>query len=124
MSKEKFTPGEWGIEEHELSLLERGTVGFRIRTDSQIICAAYSSNLKYKSEMQANAALIAAAPEMYWNNEQILEELGQMIPAMLVVCAECSNMRCKNCRFAKVLKTASEMEMRIEKLQKKARGEQ
>lgn len=83
MTNEKFTPGEWRIEEHELSLLERGTVGFRIRTDSQIICAAYSSNLKDKPEMQANAALISAAPEMYRmldTTKQMFENLADVLP--------------------------------------------
>lgn len=61
---EKFTPGEWEVEEHELAVGNYAMVGFRIRTDSKIICAAKSNELKNKPEMQANAHLIAAAPEM------------------------------------------------------------
>lgn len=62
---EKFTPGKWEIEEHELSVKNCEMFGFRIKTDSKIICAANSNELKNKPEMRANAALIAAAPEMY-----------------------------------------------------------
>lgn len=123
MTNEKFTQGEWEIEEHELSVKNCEMFGFRIKTDSKIICAANSNELKNKPEMRANAYLIAAAPEMYRNNEQTLTELEQMIPAMLAVCADCQHRQCKVCRFAKVLKTASEMERRIEQVQKKARGE-
>lgn len=120
MSNEKFTPGEWGVFgnrnmlKHYIVLNPQKDV-----KEQKIIADVFCCG----GDVAANAYLIAAAPEMYRNNEQTLTELEQMIPAMLAVCADCNHKKCKVCQFAKVLKTASEMEMRIEQVQKKARGE-
>lgn len=120
MSNEKFTPGEWGVFgnknmlKHYIVLNPQKDV-----KEQKIIADVFCCG----GDVGANAALIAAAPEMYRNNEQTLTELEQMIPAMLAVCADCNHKKCKVCQFAKVLKTASKMEMRIEQVQKKARGE-
>lgn len=136
MSNEKFTPGEWTA---HLGIMEPTFVFVGREEDyddekTPIICELhFGIKKKYLGsrclnmddrEKQANAHLIAAVPVMYRNNEQTLTELEQMIPAMLAVCADCHNRNCKVCQFAKVLKTASEMERRIEQVQKKARGEQ
>ena len=91
---EKFTPGEWEVEEHELAVGNYAMVGFRIRTDSKIICAAKSNELKNKPEMQANAALIAAAPEMY-----------------------------RTLEFLRTILGAGSVSMEVDKVLKKARGE-
>ena len=99
---EKFTPGEWEVEEHELAVGNYAIVGFRIRTDSKIICAAKSNELKNKPEMQANAYLISAAPEMY----RLLEYLADGV------------------RFGGLQHTDRSLAAEIEKLLKKARGEE
>ena len=65
--KEKFTPGEWEIEEKEMSC------GSMFRYGFQVVCWGKHRRIAYmetgslgdKEEMQANAYLIAAAPEMY-----------------------------------------------------------
>lgn len=87
MSNEKFTPGEWEIEEHELSVKNCEMFGFRIKTDSKIICAANSNELKNKPEMQANAHLIAAAPEMY----RLLEQLHGTLERVPILQSEIEN---------------------------------
>lgn len=131
MSNEKFTQGEW---EDELNFND----GYNYRIwggpkkhrhgFALVLCNGRPGDTTYPQhcfeEAKANAALITSAPEMYRNNEQTLTELEQMIPAMLAVCADCNHKKCKVCQFAKVLKTASEMERRIEQVQKKARGEE
>ena len=99
---EKFTPGEWVVEEHELAVGNYAMVGFRIRTDSKIICAAQSNELKNKPEMQANAHLIAAAPEMY---------------ALLSIMVSPTIMMSENLRN-------DELRTAIEAVLKKARGEE
>jgi hypothetical protein len=98
---EKFTPGEWRIEEHELAVGNCEMFGFRIRAD-KIICAAQSNELKDKPEMQSNAALIAAAPEMY----HLLEYLADGV------------------RFGGLQHTDRSLAAEIENLLKKAKGEQ
>lgn len=108
---EKFTQGKWFVEDFNA-----------VNTADKNICRCIRMGMKTE-ETRANAYLIAVAPEMYRNNEQTLTELEQMIPAMLAVCADCTLKKCKVCRFAEVLKTASAMERRIETVQKKARGE-
>ena len=125
MSNEKFTPGEWhrAVNMSRNGKTARGFSPCRIKSAKGII-VAFTVPQKSRQEQIANTNLIAAAPEMYRNNEQTLTELEQMIPAMLAVCADCQHRQCKVCQFAKVLKTASEMERRIEQVQKKARGEE
>lgn len=119
MSSEKFTPGEWTVacNGNIVLVVVKGTEQENI---PDVVCSCGTNNI-YKRK---NAVFISVAPDMYRNNEQTLTELDQMIPAMLAVCAECNHRNCKICRFAKVLKTASEMERRIEQVQKKARGEE
>lgn len=120
MRNEKFTQGEW---EHCILGGESGYPYVFEKKSGEGIATVFIQQGDTENA-QANAALIAAAPEMYQNNEQTLTELEQMIPAMLAVCADCNHRNCKVCRFAKVLKTASEMERRIEQVQKKARGQE
>ena len=121
MSNEKFTQGEWYLGNP-----------FRHKDSKSEWCNLYADGEENPiavvllndgcGKTYHNDSLMKAAPEMYRNNEQTLTELEQMIPAMLAVCADCNHKKCKVCQFAKVLKTASEMEMRIEQVQKKARG--
>ena len=115
MREEKFTQGDWTVHEfyHEYSKQNLYNI-YWSKDGEEVAERVYS---------KADAHLMAASKEMYRNNEQTLTELEQMIPAMLAVCADCNHRKCKVCQFAKVLKTASEMEMRIEQVQKKARGE-
>lgn len=127
MSNEKFTQEPWEISDMSChDAMDNFTVCFHIGVSStgEMIADCQSDNKADYERVKANAHLIKAAPEMYRNNEQTLTELEQMIPAMLAVCADCQHRQCKVCQFAKVLKTASEMERRIEQVQKKARGEQ
>lgn len=64
---EKFTPGEWEIEEKEMGC------GTLFRYGFQVVCWEKRRRIAYmetcslgdKEEMQANAAMIAAAPVMY-----------------------------------------------------------
>lgn len=116
MSNEKFTQGEWRVESF---YYETGK-----RTVYEIVYNEDGDRVAESIDKKEDAYLMSASKEMYRNNEQTLTELEQMIPAMLAVCADCNHKKCKVCQFAKVLKTASEMEMRIEQVQKKARGEE
>lgn len=101
---------------HVVFVVVKGTEEEKI---PDVVCSCGSST-PYKGRY---ATFIATAPEMYRNNEHTLTELEQMIPAMLSVCCDCKHRNCKVCQFAKVLKTATDMERRIEEVQKKARGE-
>lgn len=137
MSEEKFSQAPWNIEEPVKDDELRYNDGYNYtiwgghkkhrHSLALVLCNGRPGDADYPKhcfdEAIANVHLIAAAPEMYRNNEQTLTELEQMIPAMLAVCADCNHRKCKVCQFAKVLKTASEMERRIEQVQKKARGE-
>jgi hypothetical protein len=63
--KEKFTPGEWEIEEYSMSFGDTERFAFQILTPTKRICQCQTDDEKNIPVMQANAALIAAAPEMY-----------------------------------------------------------
>jgi hypothetical protein len=65
MSSEKFTPGEWKIEEHSMSFGDTERFAFQILTPTKRICQCQTDDAKNIPAMQANARLIAAAPEMY-----------------------------------------------------------
>lgn len=116
---EKFMTEDWtcACNGNVVFVVVKGTENENI---PDVVCSCGINNIYHKK----NATLISQAPVMYRNNEQTLTELEQMIPAMLAVCADCHNRNCKVCQFSKVLKTASEMERRIELVQKKARGEE
>lgn len=98
MSSEKFTPGEWEIEEKEMGC------GTLFRYGFQVVCWEKRRRIAYmetcslgdKEEMQANAALIAAAPEMY-----------KVLSRECVIC-EMKNpgVICDFCRIGEVLKKA------------------
>lgn len=62
---EKFTQGEWEIEEREAHCKGFELYGFAIMTETKRICMCQTDNPGNIPQMQANAALIAAAPEMY-----------------------------------------------------------
>ena len=65
MSKEKFTPGPWN-----------NCDGETIETKEARICIVATLNLK-PEESDANAALIAAAPEMYRKLEWLQREFDE-----------------------------------------------
>ena len=58
MSKEKFTPGPW------IAPNNGGLNGAVVAKDGQMVCDPSGAG-RYEDEMDANARLIAAAPEMY-----------------------------------------------------------
>jgi hypothetical protein len=65
MRKEKFTQGEWEIEEREMNIRDTHMFGFAIMTKKHRICMCETDDDRNIPQMKANAALIAAAPEMY-----------------------------------------------------------
>lgn len=107
MSDEKFTPGPWVAEIHRINTPNEHSVGFFVRTITdipgerrQITGYVKTYNSELFNEIEADAALIAAAPEMY-------------NAIMKIVRSECPNCRLKedrcDCRFqelADVLKKA------------------
>lgn len=60
-SKPKFTKGKWSV---GTGKLEGGVVD----KENELICDP--SGGRFEEEAKANAALIAAAPEMYWMLEK------------------------------------------------------
>lgn len=72
MSKTKFTPGPWVSEIHRINTPNEQSVGFFVRTITdkqgerrQISGYVKTHNPELFNEIEADAALIAAAPEMY-----------------------------------------------------------
>lgn len=73
MDEPRLTPGPWEVAKQPYSLVIRGS-------DGHIVATAYGWNEDGKpgheeSKAQANAALIAAAPELY---EVLKEVFGQL----------------------------------------------
>lgn len=80
MNEEKFTPGPWVSEIHRINTPNEQSVGFFVRTITdkqgerrQISGYVETYNQKLFKEIEANAALIAAAPEMYGILEHYLD---------------------------------------------------
>lgn len=101
MSEEKFTPGEWEIEEKEMSC------GSMFRYGFQVVCWGKHRRIAYmetgslgdKEEMQANAHLIAAAPDMYRVLSGICFEKSAR-------CCNYAPESCEVCSIRKALKKA------------------
>lgn len=92
MDNEKFTPGPWS-----LLFNDKTKVVFENKGVAIFVADTYGGFTKNEIEEEANAALIAAAPEMY-------EELK-------LHCARCmwaqpSCERCNTCKTMNVLKKA------------------
>lgn len=98
MSNEKFTQGEWTVEEKSAILNCLTWFGFQVISQEKRkrICYSETDDKKNIPEMKANAALIAAAPDMY----RMLEQLHGTLSKVPVLQGE------------------------IEKVLKKARGEE
>ena len=62
---EKFTPGPWEIEEREANIRDMHLYGFSIQTKEHRLCMCQTDDDRNIPVMKANAALIAAAPELY-----------------------------------------------------------
>lgn len=64
---EKFTRGEWEIEERSASFNGLRRFGFQVISpkERKRVCYSETDDERNIPEMRANAALIAAAPEMY-----------------------------------------------------------
>ena len=72
MSNEKFTQGEWEVEEREANIRGIHLYGFLIQTKEHRICKCQTDNDRNIPVMRANAALIAAAPGMYAKLKTVL----------------------------------------------------
>lgn len=91
MSKPKFTPGPWGYVEppargelplvmpngHRYSVTLTARVGKYTETFGELysVCCGDADAPFFRERTRANAALIAAAPEMYALLERILEDV-------------------------------------------------
>lgn len=64
MTNEKFTPGDWEIEERQARFGDMELYGFAILTETKRICMCQTDDGRNIPQMKANAYLIAAAPEM------------------------------------------------------------
>lgn len=62
---EKFTPGEWEIEERSAHFGSYSAYRFAIMTNKHRICMCQTDDDRDIPTMQANAALIASAPTLY-----------------------------------------------------------
>ena len=85
MSKEKFTQGEWAVSDGDISSLEyrylihmNGECQFGFDDTSQ---GQYESPLN-KGEAEANAHLIAAAPDMYREIKSDIDTLIEFIKTL------------------------------------------
>lgn len=74
MSKPKFTPGPWRVNYSDIQAKDYDSSEFNL-TVARI--NAFSASREEQLEEIANAALIAAAPEMYEALENILAYLNQ-----------------------------------------------
>ena len=118
--KEMFTQGPWLVWQSEdccrLCICGDEKRGYLT------ICTMHGSA---DTVAKDNAALIAAAPEMY-------EALGDAQETMLMIeqtgggiCAQCPwGRKCKTCAMTEVFRLAHGCEKRLESIQKKARGEE
>lgn len=105
MSKEKFTPGEWEVKFLKTHLETTGMTIYSTQviapSAGYIISSIDTKDEKLLKMIQANAHLIAAAPEMY----RLLEYLADGV------------------RFGGLQHTDRSLAAEIEKVLKKARGE-
>ena len=102
---EKFTPGEWEISDMSgVDAMDNYTVCFHIGVSStgEMIADCQSNNKSDYERVRANAYLIKAAPEMY----RMLKYLADGI------------------RFGGLQHTDRSLAAEIDKLLKKARGEE
>lgn len=85
MSNEKFTQGEWEVEEREANIRDTHLFGFAILTKKHRICMCQTDDDRNIPQMRANAALIAAAPNMYALLKLMTEPtfMGATIPQYL-----------------------------------------
>ena len=103
MSKEKFTPGEWEIEEREAHIRNTHMFAFAIMTKEHRICMCQTDDDRNIPQMRTNAHLIAAAPDMYRVLSGICGEKS----------AQCCNYAPESCEVCSIRKAL-----------KKARGEE
>ncbi|WP_277201260.1 hypothetical protein [Victivallis vadensis] len=91
MNEPKFTPGPWSLlfnDKTKVVLEQQGVAVF--------IADTYAGFTKSEEEQKANAALIAAAPEMYEALADIAENCGNR------GCSEtCAEAGCKICKILK-----------------------
>lgn len=91
MIEPKFTPGPWSLlfnDKTKVVLEQQGVAVF--------IADTYAGFTKSEEEQKANAALIAAAPEMYEALADIAENCGNR------GCSEtCAEAGCKICKILK-----------------------
>lgn len=91
MNKPKFTPGPWSLlfnDKTKVVLEQQGVAVF--------VADTYAGFTKSEEEQKANAALIAAAPEMYEALADIAENCGNR------GCSEtCAEADCKICEILK-----------------------
>lgn len=104
MSIEKFTPGEWRVEitDHELADTGDYVTDFAVVTEKSGVAQCFDNSVVSEEEAAANCHLIAAAPEMY----RMLKYLADGV------------------RFGGIQHTDRSLAAEIEKLLKKARGEE
>ena len=92
MSEEKFTPGPWSLlfnDKTKVVLEQQGVAVF--------VADTYAGFTKSEEEQKANAALIAAAPELY-------KELEKHCALCMMMHPDCEG--CEICDTGKVLKKA------------------
>lgn len=91
MNKQKFTPGPWSLlfnDKTKVVLEQQGVAVF--------VADTWAGFTKSEEEQKANAALIAAAPEMYEALADIAENCGNH------GCSEtCAEADCKICEILK-----------------------
>lgn len=133
---EKFTPGPWYIKTREAIRCQWGGESYTRTTILDTPEGQYSRRhviaqvARGNGREKANAALIAAAPEMYNSNETTLRELENIVSGLDNACGHCDRYLlrgkrvCRNCAAEKARKIAQEMKKRISGLQQKARWEQ
>lgn len=130
---EKFTPGPWELWRYTDDRCPSvfNTV-FMLGAENRkmiLFAQAHPNFPEWQKmpldELNANANMLAAAPEMYEGNADAMETMRMIESTGAGICADCKwDRKCSFCAMSEVLRLAVQCRGRLEKIQKKARGEE
>lgn len=128
--KGKFTPGPWHIlvpkpryGNRECHSIIDGGGEYVAKTVTVSVLRGISA--VKREERKANEHLIETAPDMYDGIGDAVETMRMIESTGAGICADCKwDRKCSFCAMSEVLRLAVQCRDRLEKIQKKARGEE